>query len=669
MAFALNSSLELWEVLKGLARITLEETGADRCSVFVLENEEFRPAVALAGTRDERLWRAFRSMGPLRSDEIGAAWECLHAGLPVVIEDSRTCDSIPRRWVDQFSLVSVALVPLIAEDKLCGLMAVDYGCPHSFAERELSLLGSIASYAGMAVRNARLYESTRRRFALQEGLARTAAALVQPLDRVALAERLVDAYGHLFPARLCAIALASEDDSRVVAAASFGLEDERQSIPVSEIPEYILERLRRAWREGRALEFRDDAWFDSLLGNDRRSLWYLVLPLRTGGYVRGGVVVGLPAGVSLAGEERAVALALADIASAAFERSSLADRLARQLRHMELLHNLGAAVAEKGDARVLVRRLNRLLKGHKAEVTALAFRDRNLARRLGGTEPTPEERRAWREGGGVAQLRDGAHAFTMRVGSRIAGSLRVSCSGMDPEQRSFLETLAHGVGEVAYRMAARAEVEEVERERAIAAERGRIASELHDTAGQLFTAVGLLARREGGLLPPGSPWEAKLDQLAQLADRGRDEINRAIQALAYFPEGRRGLGESLTALARAMEVDSGIPILVDVSHNSHPLAPPVERALYRVAHDSLANAVRLARCSVVRLELLLASDEVVLRVSDDGVGPLSLAPNEIGGTWFLAMGRAVDEIGGELTISPLKPHGTVIETRVARSAS
>jgi len=218
-------------------------------------------------------------------------------------------------------------------------------------------------------------------------------------------------------------------------------------------------------------------------------------------------------------------------------------------------------------------------------------------------------------------------------------------------------------------VAAQAEAEEADRGRVIAAERGRIASELHDTASELFTAIGIMARREAGLLPSRSPWADRFVDLAELADRGRAEMYRAVQALAFFPEGGRGLKEALEALARSVESESGIQVLVDVYGETRELTSPVERALYRVAHEALANAARRARCSVIRMELRVDKGTVTLSVSDDGLGPLSPAADDEPEVTVVAMRRAVEDIGGDLRISAVKPHGTRVEARLDRSES
>ncbi|MGH2685722.1 MAG: GAF domain-containing protein, partial [Actinomycetota bacterium] len=178
VALALNSTLELRGVLRVLAEVTLEVSGADRCSLFLLEGHTLHPAVAIGTEEDGDLWSAFRGMGPVDLDDIPGALEHLRAGKAVGIDDAGASNLVPHGWVERFSLRTLVLVPLLAAGEPCGLMAVDFRTYHPIGQRELALLEAIGAYAGVAVRNARLFEAVSRRARLQEAMARGASALV-----------------------------------------------------------------------------------------------------------------------------------------------------------------------------------------------------------------------------------------------------------------------------------------------------------------------------------------------------------------------------------------------------------------------------------------------------------------------------------------------------------
>jgi signal transduction histidine kinase len=671
VALALNSTLELRDVLRVLAEITLEVTGAARCGLFLLEGGTVEPVIAIGTVPDEDLWEEFRTMGSVPLDVIPTAWEHLLQGRAVPVPDARSSVLIPISWIDRFDLKAVALVPLLAMGEPCGVMGIDYQSWHEFSDDETRLLEAIGMYAGVAIRNARLFDSTRRRARLKEALAAGAAALVSQLEFDGIALKLADAYSDLLGARLCAIGLIGEDQTHVTTLATHGVRQSKGSIPMSDIPERLRSKLIEPPESlSRSIQFGGDPWLSSLLDDGAAGISrFLVLPLIIADRVRGGVLLGFDEEMELDAEQRGAAEALASMAAAALERSMLLEKLGRQLRRVEVLHGLGSALAEQANATTLVRRLNELLADDGIEIVGLAFRDKSLDRRLGGLKPTPEERALWRTGKSFTTLADGTLAIRMKLGRRAIGSVRVRASDLPVDDRSFIAALANGVAEVANRGALRTEVEEAGRERAVAAERDRIAADLHDTAGQLFVAIKLLAQQQGETIPQDSPWAERFKRFAELADRGKWEIDQVIRALRFFPAARTGLVPSIKSLARNYEMDSGINVLVSVEGAPAQLTPQVERALYRIAHEGLANAWRHACCEHVAIHLEYGSNEVALSVTDDGVGLTQTLKEEGPRVGIANMRKSVEQVGGSFRIRAAKPRGLRIEARVKEGSA
>ena len=125
-------------------------------------------------------------------------------------------------------------------------------------------------------------------------------------------------------------------------------------------------------------------------------------------------------------------------------------------------------------------------------------------------------------------------------------------------------------------------------------ERWRVAQELHDEVGQALT--GILLRLEA--LSRQAPTELRPEALSDL-----------------------GLTKALAALARRVEDESGLRIRHRVAAGLDHLDDESELVVYRVAQESLTNAVRHADATEVELGLERGEDGgVVLRVRDNGVG-------------------------------------------------
>lgn len=355
--------------------------------------------------------------------------------------------------------------------------------------------------------------------------------------------------------------------------------------------------------------------------------------------------------------------ALANALAFAGQRAAFA-AAQRRVERLDVLHDLGGVLAERGGSKALVERVNRLLSDRDLEVDSLAWRSRAVARRVGGSDLLPVERTMLREGEGSTTLADGRVAIAIRVGRKYLGSMRVRAAVAPGEaELQFLELVAAGVGEVASRISLRAEVEEAARGTALAHERDRIAADLHDTAGQLFVAIQLLARREAEKLPRASEAAASFHRLADLADQGKWDIDHAIDALAFFPAARHGLAPAVRSLAATFHGE--LDVIVDVLGRPVRLPAPAERALYRVVHESLTNGKRHYRCSAVRVALSFERERVHLSITDDGTGLTETIPDR-GRVGTSAMRRAVADVGGTFHIRNARPRGAIVEAEIPR---
>lgn len=335
----------------------------------------------------------------------------------------------------------------------------------------------------------------------------------------------------------------------------------------------------------------------------------------------------------------------------------------RLVQRAEVLHDVGEALGRRAGADTLVKRLNDLLSGQDVRIVELALKDKTQARDLGATLLSPLERAAWRSSRGCLVLEDGTLSVPLLAGRRLVGALRARPNDVDDETRSFLETLAHAVADLLERAALQTKMNEAMRERALTAERGRIAADLHDTAGQMLVAISLLSRREAEQLPADSPWASRFQRLGELAEEGKWEIDRAIRALSSFPAGRRGLGAALRTLTRTFEEDSGIQVQLDVQGGGR-LPTRIEQTLYRVTHEAITNAWRHSRCASLRITLVIDAEEIRLTVLDDGVGIRDLEDTQRAGV--ANMRRALEEVDGTLRIGNIKPHGTSVQVCIVR---
>jgi len=121
-----------------------------------------------------------------------------------------------------------------------------------------------------------------------------------------------------------------------------------------------------------------------------------------------------------------------------------------------------------------------------------------------------------------------------------------------------------------------------------------------------------------------------------------------------------GLPSALRDLAERFGAHAGLTVECTVQRRLPPIEREAELVLYRVAQESLTNAVRHAGAGSVTLNLEAGPDRVSLVISDDGSG---LGTSREGAGIKGMRERAV-LIGGELSISSLPQGGVEVRLDV-----
>lgn len=189
-------------------------------------------------------------------------------------------------------------------------------------------------------------------------------------------------------------------------------------------------------------------------------------------------------------------------------------------------------------------------------------------------------------------------------------------------------------------------------------ERRRVARELHDEIGQIFTAMMLQIESLAARIP--DELRPDLDELRETARAGATDVRGIAARLRPQLLDDLGLQSALNALATGFAEQTGLavqrriaPVRLDPSH---------ELVVYRVAQEALTNVARHAEASSVRLSLRDAGDAVVLEVRDDGRGlPPGAATSSTG---IPGMRERAMLIGASLTIGDGDGGGTTVRLRV-----
>jgi len=151
---AVNQTLNLPELLDSVLERVLGVMEIEAGGIFLLDKQtEELVLKAYRGTSAEFVGR----VGGLMVAE-GFTGQAALSKKPFVVEDVAADPRLTRVGAKEEGIQSFAAVPIVAKDKVLGVMGVGSYRSRQFPDREVKLLSTIANQMGMAIENAQLYE-------------------------------------------------------------------------------------------------------------------------------------------------------------------------------------------------------------------------------------------------------------------------------------------------------------------------------------------------------------------------------------------------------------------------------------------------------------------------------------------------------------------------------
>src|SRR6185436_1856172 len=187
---AVSSTFELQELVRHFLRQVANTFAADTVGLWLVDETGqwltplagyHVPPAQLEALRDVRLSIA----------EHPLYVEAAATRRPIVVEDAATDPRLPAVLREQAPHKSHLWVPIVAKGRMIGGFAVVWWTrTREFSAGDLALIEAIATQAGVAIENARLFDENRRRVEELSVLHELSRAVTGQLDRAALLESL-----------------------------------------------------------------------------------------------------------------------------------------------------------------------------------------------------------------------------------------------------------------------------------------------------------------------------------------------------------------------------------------------------------------------------------------------------------------------------------------------
>ena len=194
-----------------------------------------------------------------------------------------------------------------------------------------------------------------------------------------------------------------------------------------------------------------------------------------------------------------------------------------------------------------------------------------------------------------------------------------------------------------------------------AAERERIARELHDTLLQSVQGMIMHVHAAAMRLPEPEPARAMIEKALSHADDVLHEGRDRVRELRNPDADELGLAEALAEAAAHARPPDAPPLCLTVVGAVHRLHPAIQQETLAIAGEALANAWRHAGAANIEAHLLYSARDLRLSIRDDGAGlpPEVLAAGGRADHWGMSgMRERARQIKAKLTVHSEAGAGT-----------
>jgi len=185
-------------------------------------------------------------------------------------------------------------------------------------------------------------------------------------------------------------------------------------------------------------------------------------------------------------------------------------------------------------------------------------------------------------------------------------------------------------------------------------ERRRIARDLHDSAGQIITVLGMnlasITQRDG-----------QNDEIRKALEESHElvhQLSKEIRTLSYLLHppllDETGLADAIRLYMKGLEERSGLKIELCIPKDFERLPDDMELAIFRIVQESLTNIHRHSGSKTATIHVSRDAENVFLEIQDEGTGipdeKLTAIRTQRTGVGFTGMRERVRNLKGILNI-------------------
>ncbi len=200
---------------------------------------------------------------------------------------------------------------------------------------------------------------------------------------------------------------------------------------------------------------------------------------------------------------------------------------------------------------------------------------------------------------------------------------------------------------------------------AIEEERTNISYKVHDELGQSMTALKMDLNWVRQNLDERAPLERKLDKMIEMANEVIQKVQRISLEMHPGILDDLGLVAAIEWYCKDFEERTHITcdlILEEVTEDTSS----ENLSLFRILQEAMTNVMRHAQATTVCIELINMRNEIIMMISDNGIGIQSRNWTSANSFGIMSMRQRAQQCGGTIDFSNIPGNGLVIEVRIPK---
>jgi PAS domain S-box-containing protein len=195
-------------------------------------------------------------------------------------------------------------------------------------------------------------------------------------------------------------------------------------------------------------------------------------------------------------------------------------------------------------------------------------------------------------------------------------------------------------------------------------ERSRVARELHDDLSQRMALLSIELEQLSDAMNGSAKLRRRFESLQNQAQEISSDIHRLSYRLHPSKLDHLGLAAALKSLCEQINASGKLRVYLHQQSFAEMLPKDITLCLFRIAQETLRNAVKHSQASHVRVIVQKYEVEVRLAVIDDGCGFDMQSPSFTEGLGFVGMRERLRIVGGTLEIYSQLAQGTRINVAI-----